>query len=82
LFAGIAVDKEKELRQFVKKTNFKYDIISDTSGYLKGKLGIRAFPTAVIINKKGNVVKILDDQYHGFENLRAELKKAAAGQGN
>ena len=75
LFAAIAFDKENALRKFMKKTDFHFDIISDTAYYLIKKLGINGFPTSVIINKDGNVVKILDDQYHGLEGLKEILRK-------
>jgi peroxiredoxin len=76
LFAAIAFDKENALRKFMRKTDFHYDIISDTASYLVKQLGISSFPTEVVI-KDGIVVKILDDQYHSLENLRSALKKEA-----
>ena len=75
LFAAIAFDKENALKEFMKKTDFHYDIISDTTSYLVKKIGINAFPTSVIINQEGNVIKILDDQYHGLEGLKEILRK-------
>jgi peroxiredoxin len=74
LFGAIAFDKENALRNFMKKTDFQYDIISDTAAYLVKQLGISSFPTQVVI-KDGIVVKILDDQYHSFEALKSVLKK-------
>jgi len=76
LFAAIAFDKENALRKFMKKTDFHYDIISDTASYLVKQLGISSFPTQVVI-KDGIVVKILDDQYHSFEDLKSVLRKEA-----
>lgn len=49
LFAAIAFDKENDLRKFMKNTDFQYDIISDTASYLGKKLGVKSFPTAVVI---------------------------------
>jgi len=60
----------------MRKTDFHYDIISDTASYLVKQLGISSFPTEVVI-KDGIVVKILDDQYHSLENLRSALKQEA-----
>lgn len=74
LFAAIAFDKENALRKFMKKTDFQYDIISDTSSYLGKILGVSSFPTDVII-KNGKIVKILDDEYHSLPDLRMILKK-------
>lgn len=76
LFAAIAFNKENALRNFIKKTDFHYDIISDTASYLAKKLGVRSFPTAVVI-KDGKIVKILDDEYHSLPDLKMVLKKEA-----
>ena len=76
LFAAIAFDKENALRKFMKKSDFQYDIISDTASYLVKQLGITSFPTEVVI-KDGIIVKILDDQYHGLEDLKLVLKREA-----
>ena len=75
LFAAIAFDKENALREFMKKTDFRYDIISDTAHWLIKNLSINSFSTFVIVNKEGNIVKILDDQYHEMEELKQTLKK-------
>ncbi len=74
LFAGIAPDKESALRKFLKKTDFQFDVISDTASYLVKKLGIQSWPTEVVV-KDGKVFKILDDQYHGFPDLKLMLQK-------
>jgi peroxiredoxin len=76
IFAGIAFDKENALRKFMKKTDFQFDIISDTASYLDKKLGISSFPTEVVIND-GKVVKILDDECHSLPDLKMVLKKQA-----
>jgi peroxiredoxin len=75
-FAAIAFDKENALRKFMKRTDFRYDIISDTASYLVKQLGISSFPTSVVIND-GMVVKILDDPYHALKDLKSALKKEA-----
>jgi len=76
LFAAIAFDKENALRKFMKRTDFQYDIISDTASYLVKQLGISSFPTSVVI-KDGLVVKILDDPYHALSDLKLVLKNEA-----
>jgi peroxiredoxin len=78
LFAAIAFNNENDLKQFLKKVNFQFGIISDTTNYLIKKFDITAYPTQVIIDKEGKVVKILDDQYHSLENLQNILKKESS----
>lgn len=77
LFLGFALDKEADLKTFLKETEFKYRIISDTSWYLYKALNIRGFPSQVLINKNGTVVKIFSN-FNSYERLIKALKKEAA----
>lgn len=77
LFLSIAFDKENDLRHFLKKTEFKFEVISDTTEFLNNKFGIVYYPSQVIIGKDGKVIKILDDHYHRRENLFSILKEQA-----
>lgn len=75
LFASIAFDPADSLRNFLKKTDFHFDVISDTTYFLNKALGVRAYPTKVIVGKDGKIIKIIDDPYHEWENLMAVLRK-------
>ncbi len=75
LFASIAFDPADSLRKFLKKTDFHFDVISDTTYFLNKTLGVRAYPTKVIVGKDGKIIKIIDDEYHEWENLMAVLRK-------
>jgi thiol-disulfide isomerase/thioredoxin len=79
LFAAIAFDKEQDLKKFLAKTTFNYAVISDTVSYLGNALGVRVFPTAVVIDKKGKVVKIINSYGKTYKVLESVLKKEASG---
>lgn len=76
LFASIAFDEADSLKNFLKKIDFHFDVISDTAATLNKALGVRAYPTKVVVGKDGKIIKIIDDEYHEWENLGVALKKA------
>lgn len=76
IFAAIAFDSKKDLLNFNKKHNFKYHIVSDT-GSLQKALGINGYPTHVIVNRDGTIMKIFADSYSKNESVSAALKKMA-----
>lgn len=74
VFLSFAFDEEHDLKTFLNKTSFQFEVISDTSAVLNKTLGIRAYPTQVVVGKDGRIVKIIDDPYHRWENLMAVLR--------
>ena len=76
-FLGIALDKEDSLKKFIKKNKFDYQIIADTTLRLYKTLGIYGFPAQVLVDKKGNVVKIFSN-FYSYQRMIPYLKKEAA----
>lgn len=54
VFIGFALDDEGRLREFLKKTPFKYKIVAGSSSIVK-QYGISAYPTHILINKRGQI---------------------------
>ena len=54
VFISIALDEEYQLKEFIKSNPFKYQII-DKGQFLTDKSQIKAFPTNVVVDKKGRV---------------------------
>jgi len=73
LFVSLALDDKKKLKDFLKKTKFDYAVVSDQELYLSNTLKINAFPTHLILNKKGLIAKVGD-----ADVIFTELKKEAA----
>lgn len=73
LFVSLALDQKNDLLEFVKKRKFNYIIIPNQKEYLLNDLGITYFPTHVIIDKKGLVVKAITS----YEEMEPILKKEA-----
>lgn len=81
VFIGLAFDKADSLRQFLTQKEFKYAIVPEKENYLMNELGIVRYPTHIIINRQGKIVKIIeggvnDGGINGFINaLNKELNK-------
>lgn len=74
IFVSLAPDPSDKLKTFLEKTTFNYAVVPDMQNYLLDTLQIHSYPTQVIINKNGMVVKVPDDH----KELEIELREEAA----
>lgn len=74
LFVSLALDKNKKLKEFLKKKTFKYAVIGNQEDYITKNLGLQIFPTHMIINKMGKVTKVVNS----YSELETALKKEAS----
>jgi thiol-disulfide isomerase/thioredoxin len=70
VFVGIATDEEKDLREFVKKSQFLYNIVA-SGGAIAAKYGVNAFPSHVVIGKDG---RISSQSTGGSEEIDKDLR--------
>ncbi|MCJ0742543.1 TlpA family protein disulfide reductase [Pedobacter montanisoli] len=61
LFISLAIDNKSELKAFLKKKEFKYAVIPDQENFMRNKLNVQMYPTHILINKKGEIVKETND---------------------
>lgn len=61
VFVSLTSDSKKDLNAFLKKTKFSYAFVPDQNRYMSGPLGNNIYPTHLIINKKGMIVKEVTD---------------------
>ena len=54
VFLGFAINEKEKIEQFLKKTNFNYNVVADAKG-LVGSYGITSFPTHIVIDKNSNI---------------------------
>lgn len=52
VFLAIAINNQKQLKKFLKKTDFKYKVISSGQS-VSDSYGVKGFPTNVIIDQNG-----------------------------
>jgi len=59
LFVSLAIDTQDKLQDFLKKTKFSYAVVPDKEIYMRKALKIGAYPTHLIVNKQGKIVKMV-----------------------
>lgn len=70
VFISFATNQKTALKAFLAKTSFKYATIPIRGDYI-ATLGIRSFPTHLVINKTGTIVKVFND----FKYLKPIIEK-------
>lgn len=71
VFISLAEDTPEQLQTFLAKKPLNYSVIPNMKKYMNETLHLNAFPTHFIINKKGQIAKVLLD----YEGLEVALKK-------
>lgn len=61
VFVSLAPDSKERLQAFLKRKRFDYPIIPGQEAFMTDSLGITAYPTHLIVNKKGMVVNVVND---------------------
>lgn len=73
LFVALTINSEAVIRKFLTENTFKYAIVPDKEDYLKNKLKIIGYPTHLIINRRGAIVKVIES--NKISDLREVLIK-------
>jgi len=71
IFLGLAFDPLEDLQIFLKKMEFKYNIVAQKEKYLLDTLKIPGYPTHILIGKDGKVASVTND----LEVVKKFLKK-------
>lgn len=61
LFVSLASDPADNLKEFLKKRKFNYQVIPLMGDYMSDKLKITGYPTHIIVNKAGLISKVMED---------------------
>jgi len=72
VFVSLAFDERKKLENFLKKKKFDYAVVPEKEDYLTKDLNVRSYPTHLIINKQGKVVKVLNTAHEIIAALDKE----------
>lgn len=59
-FISLALDNKEDLKKFLKKKTFKYSVIPEMKNYLDNKLNITEYPTHLLVNKSGIIIKVVN----------------------
>jgi thiol-disulfide isomerase/thioredoxin len=60
LFISLAIDAKQNLIKFLKTKEFNYAVIPEMENYMVDKLHITTYPTHLLIDKSGKIVKIVN----------------------
>lgn len=74
LFISLATDGPSALRSFLTKKSFHYAVVPNQGHYLDGQLHITAYPTHLLVDKNGVIVKVTNS----MDDLLPFLQKQAA----
>ena len=58
LFISLAIDSKEDLEKFLKKKEFNYDVIPDMESFMTEKLNISTYPTHLLIDREGKIIKV------------------------
>lgn len=73
LFISLAQNNVAEIKQFLKKHPFKYAIVPDKEGYLNNELNIEGYPTQIVVDRQGKIVKLIPEVK--TDELKALIEK-------
>jgi thiol-disulfide isomerase/thioredoxin len=76
VFVSLAFDNERQLRSFLKQFPFAYAVVPNQQTYLLETLNVNEFPTHILLNKQGRIVKVVNDH----QELAVALQKEVATQ--
>lgn len=71
LFISLSFDSSSKLKAFLTKTKFNYAPIALQKYYVREQLKIYSFPTQIIVNKEGKIVRVFED----YKDIIYWLKK-------
>lgn len=74
LFISLAFDKKEALQTFLSKRIFKYSVIPEMTHYMEDSLKTTRYPTHILIDKNGEIVKVVNS----LKELKPFLVKKAA----
>lgn len=73
LFISLALDGKEKLVNFLKRNELKYATVPGMEGFIQSNLGIGAYPTHVLVDREGKIVKIVNR----LDELKPFLAKQA-----
>ena len=76
LFLSLAIDTKQQLSAFLKTKPFKYAVVPNMEDYMTDKLNIGEYPTHLLVDKTGKIIKVVNT----IEELVPFLTKEIAKQ--
>lgn len=61
IFLSLAFDKAEKIKKFLSKKEYRYPVIPDQKDFIKNKLEVIQYPTHLIIDKYGDIKKMVNN---------------------
>ena len=61
IFISLAFDEVEKLKRFLSKKEFRYPVIAEQKKFIKDEIGVIQYPTHLIVDKYGNIKKMVDN---------------------
>lgn len=60
VFVSLATDAKPKLEEFLKKKVFEYRVVPDQGEFIGKKLDLQTYPTHIIVDKSGTILKVVN----------------------
>jgi len=60
IFVSLALDSKAELENFLQNKEFEYTVVPDQKEFIMTKLSLQTFPTHLVANKNGTIIKVVN----------------------
>lgn len=61
VFLSLSFDKSAKLKKFLAKKEFRYPVVADKKEFLQNKVQAKQYPTHLIIDEYGNILKMVNN---------------------
>ena len=78
IFLSLALDTKSELEKFLRQNKFEYKVVPDQKEYILGKLYLNRFPTHLVVDENGTILKVVNkasEMIAFFENGKKSTNK-------
>lgn len=75
LFVSLASDTKEQLGNFLKTKVFKYAVVAKMDDYMTNKLDISFYPTHLLIDRTGKIIKVVNSLQEMRPFLKREMEK-------
>jgi thiol-disulfide isomerase/thioredoxin len=75
IFVSLALDSKAELENFLQKNDFEYQVVPNQKEFIDKKLNLQMFPTHIIVDKIGTILKIVNKASEMISFLENENKQ-------
>ena len=75
IFVSLALDTKAELENFLQKKDFEYQVVPNQKEFIDKKLNLQIYPTHIIVDKNGTIIKVVNKASEMISFLENENKQ-------